>query len=1048
MIERVQEFANVLVQPLVDPASRTFVPYLIIAAILGVFLVGLSTPKQHRTVCGRIRAGLGLKYWRHPSSVTDLQLLLAHQFLRILGALPRMGSSWGLAVGMVLFLDRSVGQPEVPIVPTWMLSVGYTLVLFVVWDLSRFVLHLLLHRIPFLWSVHQVHHSAEVLTPLTFHRAHPLESLLYDLRGVLSTGLMAGGAYWLFRGSAVEFTLFGVHGLGVVCNAISGNLRHSHVWWRFGPAVERWLISPAQHQLHHSRDVHHYDSNFGTWLACWDRWMGTLVLAPAQASLEFGLRDANHRSDDLIGALVSPVMQSVRILVQPLRRMWIFAFCLLLAEGVARAEEAEDDEAEWEQSDGEMVVVDEGGVPRIAGSAHVIDEAQLERHEYNDIHQILGSVPGVYLRGEEGFGLRPNIGMRGGNSDRSAKITLMEDGILLSPSPYAAPAAYYFPLVTRLTGVEVIKGAAAIRYGPQTIGGAINLITRPIPDETQAAIDVGAGLHKTVKAHGYAGGGGDWWGVLAEVAHLSSSGFKTLDTGGPTGFDRQDVMLKGEVRSSKAADVFNSALLKLGYGREMSNETYLGLTQADFNEDPNRRYAASHGDQMKWNRTQAALIWSLVAGNDFDARTIVYHHRLKRAWTKLNRFSGGPGLYDLLTEDPGSGQGATYMDILRGDEDSLSVDHLLMRGTNDRQFDSYGVQNVMHHRVGIGIVDNELELGMRYHLDDVARTHTEDPHEMVNGKLKPTNGDVQTILDRVTTARALAIHLHDDLGIGPVHLVPGLRFERITTAAGTPETGVQDPQTLGIWLPGVGVYADVTEWLGLLAGLHKGFSPVPPDSPEETVPETAWNYETGTRLQHGGFRAEWIGFLSKYDNLTGQCTLSGGCTEEQLDTQFNGGRAKVYGMEAGVGQDIALPAGFTLGLSVNYAYTFAQFLSSFDSDFPQFGEVEGGFMLPYVPSHQGSGSVYLEHERATVSVTTHGRSTMRDSAGNEETPDEFEIPSIVQTDVAAEYRFNNHFSVYATTNNIAGVRRVQSWRPYGARPSTPFQAMLGLKAQL
>ena len=375
MIERVQEFANVLVQPLVDPASRTFVPYLIIAAILGVFLVGLSTPKQHRTVCGRIRAGLGLKYWRHPSSVTDLQLLLAHQFLRILGALPRMGSSWGLAVGMVLFLDRSVGQPEVPIVPTWMLSVGYTLVLFVVWDLSRFVLHLLLHRIPFLWSVHQVHHSAEVLTPLTFHRAHPLESLLYDLRGVLSTGLMAGGAYWLFRGSAVEFTLFGVHGLGVVCNAISGNLRHSHVWWRFGPAVERWLISPAQHQLHHSRDVHHYDSNFGTWLACWDRWMGTLVLAPAQASLEFGLRDANHRSDDLIGALVSPVMQSVRILVQPLRRMWIFAFCLLLAEGVARAEEAEDDEAEWEQSDGEMVVVDEGGVPRIAGSAHVIDEA-------------------------------------------------------------------------------------------------------------------------------------------------------------------------------------------------------------------------------------------------------------------------------------------------------------------------------------------------------------------------------------------------------------------------------------------------------------------------------------------------------------------------------------------------------------------------------------------------------------------------------------------------------------------------------------------------
>ena len=91
------------------------------------------------------------------------------------------------------------------------------------------------------------------------------------------------------------------------------------------------------------------------------------------------------------------------------------------------------------------------------------------------------SVSGVYARGEDGFGLRPNIGIRGVNPDRSKKITLMEDGLLFAPAPYAAPAAYYFPLITRMELVRVIKGPGAVSFGPQTIGGAIDLVTRSIP---------------------------------------------------------------------------------------------------------------------------------------------------------------------------------------------------------------------------------------------------------------------------------------------------------------------------------------------------------------------------------------------------------------------------------------------------------------------------------------------------------------------------------------------------------------------------------------
>lgn len=117
-----------------------------------------------------------------------------------------------------------------------------------------------------------------------------------------------------------------------------------------------------------------------------------------------------------------------------------------------------------------------------AGSATLLTEAELEKFEYDDIHRILGSVPGVNIREEDGYGLRPNIGFRGVTPERSKKITIMEDGVLIGPSPYSAPAAYYFPVSTRMTAVEVFKGPAAIKHGPQTVAGAINLVTRQIPE--------------------------------------------------------------------------------------------------------------------------------------------------------------------------------------------------------------------------------------------------------------------------------------------------------------------------------------------------------------------------------------------------------------------------------------------------------------------------------------------------------------------------------------------------------------------------------------
>lgn len=1018
-----------LLAPVLDPGSRTYWPLCLLAlAIAGPHHLIVHRRRPRAAWRTLIRATFAPHLWRQPSAWVDLQLVLVRRSLVLLAGVTELGLTYAFATRIVRALDAGLGIPAIPALHPLLVTVVYTAALFIVWDLSRYLLHRWMHENPLLWEFHQVHHSAEVLTPLTFHRVHPVEGLLYGARGVLVDGALAGLAFWLFRGAAVQWTILGVHGVGFLMNAISGNLRHSHVWWRFGPRVERWLLSPAQHQLHHALDQDRY--NFGTWLSVWDRMAGSLALAPPRPPRTFGLREPNHSPSDVLGALVGPFRAVARRLAPSA------VLAALGIGGKAGAQEAEEPPAY------EIVVTGEEGVPRAAGSAYVLDEEDLERFGYDDVHQVLASVPGVYVRGEDGFGLRPNIGMRGANSDRSEKIALLEDGIPLAPAPYAAPAAYYFPLVTRMVGVEVFKGPAALEHGPQTIGGAVNLLTRPVPRSPAGAVDLSAGHYETLEAHAWGGLGTERVGVLLEAMHLSSGGFKELDGGGPTGFQRQDLLFKARAASAPG-DVRGSVELKIGYGRERSHETYLGLSYADWERTPYRRYAASQDDLMRWDRTQAELFGDFAVGRTrVDAAA--WTHGFSRVWSKLNGFAGGPDLRDLLVEG-GGGPSDGLLDILRGEQDSATADQELLIGTNDRRYRSSGAQSVLRTTIGRGKVEDRLTIGVRVLRDDVRRVHTEDPFDMLAGELVPTGASTETTLDSATRAEALAAWIHDDLDLGRFQVLPGARVEWIRTSAGTTDTGPTDPQTQVAVLPGIGLFGEASPWLDLFAGVHRGFSPVGPGQAADVRPETALNYEAGVRARPGEWRLEGVGYLSQYQNVVGTCTLSGGCDQDQLDQQFNGGEALVYGVEVLGEHVLHLPARWDVALNATYTWTHSRFLTGFVSDFPQFGTVVAGDALPYVPEHQGSARLDVQRPRCRVSVGASARSGMRDEAGQGPFPEVGGVPPLLLVDAAGEVAITPTIRLYTTLTNLTGTAAIQAWQPAGARPIAPFRANLGVR---
>lgn len=191
---------------------------------------------------------------------------------------------------------------------------------------------------PVLWLFHKVHHSAERLTPFTNYRIHPVELVVMAVVPNALIGLVSGIAWYASGGEVGVYTFFGLH-VGVFAYNVIGNLRHWHVWVSFGPALNRWLLSPVHHQIHHSRDPRHYGKNRGYALALWDQLFGTLYVPQAPEPLTFGLGDGTDGEWHSVTAMYGrPFREAWDLLTQPKRPAPASAFRRrFLALGLATA---------------------------------------------------------------------------------------------------------------------------------------------------------------------------------------------------------------------------------------------------------------------------------------------------------------------------------------------------------------------------------------------------------------------------------------------------------------------------------------------------------------------------------------------------------------------------------------------------------------------------------------------------------------------------------------------------------------------------------------
>ncbi len=706
------------------------------------------------------------------------------------------------------------------------------------------------------------------------------------------------------------------------------------------------------------------------------------------------------------------------------------------------------------------------------GSAQVVSKEEIRQQSYDDISQVLRKVPGVYARGEFG-GLFPSISLRGVDTSRSAKVSIMEDGVLMAPAPYSSPSAYYAPTVGRMSGLEILKGSSQIKYGPHTTGGVINYLSTPIPLKEKVYLKSSYGSFNELRTHAYFGNTFDTnvgqIGFLLEGYVRKSDGFTQIDKtadfrdSDDTGFTKTEPMIK--LSWEPKTTMYQRIELKYGQTELDANETYLGLSEADFKANPRRRYAASRFDNIKAKQERSYLRYAVSPSDDLDIITTLYSNEFKRNWYKLKDLQNVDGNTIGLSAALAGAQNGEGLACLKGDFACT-----LRVRANNRSYKAKGAETVGYYRFG-SAVQHEISFGIRYHVDEVRRFQWDDDYtQAVNGSISAlapgTPGDAG---DRLQKTKALALHIQDTIEAGKWTFVPGIRYERLDQTSESPKgilqsaggtKGRDGKNSFDMVAGGLGVSYRVNEMWTTFGGIHRGFSPPSPRGTRGGLdPETSLAFETGARYSNRrqALAAEAVLFYTQFEDLIVTDNIGG----TGLGNDENFGEVDIYGIEFSTQIDPGIanqwkvhnPWFFTL------TYTNAEQQNSARSTDAAsiFSFGRKGNKVPYIPEWLLSVGTGVETDRwgAFISgsyvdetfATANNSAVQVNGAGD---PDARfgKTDRYFVTDVTGFYRMNKTVKLFGGVQNLLDEEYIVSRQPHGPRSGMPVFGYVGIEVEM
>jgi Fe(3+) dicitrate transport protein len=722
------------------------------------------------------------------------------------------------------------------------------------------------------------------------------------------------------------------------------------------------------------------------------------------------------------------------------------------------------------------IVGSKEGVNKITGSATYLDIDDLRVHSISDINSALRRVPGVYVRPEDGYGNFPNISLRGIDMGRSSKVTIMEDGILAAPAPYSAPSAYYSPNMERMSGLEVIKGSSQVKYGPHTTGGAINYLSTQIPEEVTTYSRVYYGKFDEMVSHIYHGGKKDTdlgrIGYLVEGYYRNTEGFKELQgANGETGFTRSEPMLKLSWEPNTSN--YQSLELKLGSTDFDANETYLGINDEDFKANPYARYAATRNDMINTYASRGYLRHFMELGSSASLKTTAYFTKFHRNWFKLDKVGtaadgkAGQSAYKVWNN-------ADYLSVIKGQ----SAGFIRLKA-NNRDYSAQGIESILNYDLSLGSLENQIQLGVRYHNDDIDRLqwyHKYDQDDLGGWSSAGPDDYSGAAGDRHQSTDAWSLYLEDSIAINDkLSIVPGIRYESMDysydqntrTSDKSPAAGLGD---LDVVTGGVGLSYDVHAGLNLFGGIYHGSSLPGPRSyirsGESLNEESSMSYELGYRYQKEAFAATGAFFYNDMKDFLVPDNLGTGFEEFEdgetvlVDDGPNDGEITAIGLELQVGYDFgtASDAGYSLPVTVGITWTEAEFESGASSADGEsiFSGAKSGNSVPYIPEIQLHAGIGFEVGKFRLALDGTYIGDSYASGFNESGPVNYsgkydprygEVPSYFVADFSVHYAATDNTNLFATARNIFDEEYVVGRLPQGARPGMPQQLLLGVETQ-